>query len=381
MNRFCAVPHSRRYSGNSALLPISLYVHIPFCTRRCPYCSFYHVGASGERESAFVPRLIGEIESWMEKMPAGTRLATVYFGGGTPSILAERSWSLLFRALAPYIEDPSTAEITCELNPEDVTDGLCDLLVSHGVNRVSLGVQSMDAGAQERLGRCSPAKNRAAIERVKALFDNVSFDLLLGVPDRGGESLRRTIEQLAGYGPHHLSVYCLEPGGDVGDKTGGFWSRVDYEGAADEYLMVSGYLKTRGYLHYEVSSFALPGFECRHNRAYWDGGEYLGVGPAAHSCIGGRRFSNAASLELYMGRSGEERRIRDERTPDDIETEKVMLGLRTSSGLPVESLRCPEGVVNGILDERLAVIEGDRIRLTDRGYLLLNEVVLRLLAR
>lgn len=362
-------------------MPISLYVHIPFCTRRCPYCSFYHVAAGRERETVFVPRLIGEIESRLEAMPGGTRLATVYFGGGTPSLLTERSWSLLFGALAPYVDDPSTAEITCELNPEDVTDRLCGFLVSLGVNRVSLGVQSMDAAAQKTLGRCSPAKNRAAIERVKSRFANVSFDVLLGVPGRGAESLPGTMEQLVEYGPHHLSVYCLEPGGDVGDKSGGFWSRVDSEGAADEYLLVSGYLKSRGYLHYEVSSFALPGFECRHNRAYWDGGDYLGVGPAAHSCIDGRRFSNAASLGLYMNQSEEGRRIRDERSPDEIETERVMLGLRTSSGLQLESLRCPEGVVDGILEEGLAKIDGDRIRMTDRGFLLLNEVVLRLLER
>ena len=210
-------------------------------------------------------------------------------------------------------------------------------------------------------------------------FSNVSVDVLLGVPGRTMVSLDHTVEGLVRYGPAHLSVYCLEPGGDVSGAADRFWSGVDPEVSADEYLMVSKYLRSAGYDHYEVSSFARPGFECRHNRTYWDGGGYRGVGPAAHSFIDGKRFFHRASLSDYAEGAVENGRIYDERTTADLETERLMLGLRTSRGLALESLHCPEGVLNGIFGEGLATVSGNRIRLTDRGYLVLNEVVLRLL--
>jgi oxygen-independent coproporphyrinogen-3 oxidase len=359
---------------------ISLYIHIPFCTRRCPYCSFFRVRAGRKREAAFVPALVSEIETGLRRRPAGTRLETVYFGGGTPSVLSASGWQRVFGALAPYRDETAGAEITCELNPEDVTERLVTFLRDLGINRISLGVQSMEAGSQRRLGRCDPDVNRAAIETVRRRFANVSFDLLLGVPGRPRGRIRSTIAELAAAEPAHWSVYCLEPGGDAGDGSVDFWERVDPERSAGEYLLVCDELRSRGYHHYEVSSWARPGRECRHNRVYWSGGDYLGVGPAAHSCIGGERYSNPASLQSYLEFSGSGDPLRDRRTPADVETERVMLGLRTAEGLAAESLRCPDGVLDAILAEGLAVVAGGRFRLTDRGFLVLNEVALRVLA-
>jgi putative oxygen-independent coproporphyrinogen III oxidase len=337
------------------------------------------VGAGAGREESFVPVLVDEINWTLGNRPNGTRLHTVFFGGGTPSLLSEDSWKKLFGAMTPYLGPAGNIEITCELNPEDVCARLLDFLAGLGINRVSLGVQSLDPEAQTLLGRCSPEKNHKALERVLERFSNVSVDVLLGVPGRTMASLHDTVEGLVGYEPPHFSVYCLEPGGDVSGGADRFWAGVDSEVSADEFLMVSEYLRSAGYDHYEVSNFASPGYECRHNRTYWDGGDYVGVGPAAHSCIDGKRFYNRASLSDYTEGDWESRRIYDERSRADLETERVMLGLRTSRGLSLESLRCPQGVLDGIFEEGLATVTGNRIRLTDRGYLLLNEVVLRLL--
>lgn len=360
---------------------LSLYVHIPFCVRHCPYCAFYHVRPAPGNESAFLEALVSEIEQTLGAAAEPIRLQTVFFGGGTPSVLAGELWSRIFDALDPYLQSP--AEVTCELNPEDVSDEMLTHFRSLGVNRISLGVQSMEAASQQLLGRCSPEANRRAIERVRRLFQNVSFDVLLGIPERDPHTLERSLRELVGCGPQHLSVYCLEPGGDLDEQAAAFFKAVDSDGVADEYLLSCDLLEGAGFRHYEVSNFALPGFESAHNRCYWNGGEYLGLGPAAHSCRNGRRFHNPPSLSRYIETAGlppETRRIHDDPGPEGLEVERLMLGLRTDDGLEVETLHCPRGAIDAMLMDGLAAVDGGRLRLTDRGFLVLNEIVLKLLA-
>ena len=360
---------------------LSLYVHIPFCVRRCPYCAFYHVRPAFGDESAFLEALVSEIEQTLGAAAEPTRLQTVFFGGGTPSVLTVGSWSRIFDALDPYLQ--SAAEVTCELNPEDVRDEMLTHFRSLGVNRISLGVQSMDAASQHLLGRCSPEANRGAIERVRRIFRNVSFDVLLGIPERDPHTLERSLRELVGYGPQHLSVYCLEAGGDLDEQAAAFFKAVDSESVADEYLLSCDLLEGAGFRHYEVSNFALPGYESAHNRCYWNGGEYLGLGPAAHSYRNGRRFHNPPSLSSYLETAGlppETRRMHDDPGPEGLEVERLMLGLRTDDGLEVETLHCPRGAIDAMLMDGLGAVDGGRLRLTDRGFLVLNEIVLKLLA-
>jgi oxygen-independent coproporphyrinogen-3 oxidase len=362
---------------------LSLYLHIPFCKRRCPYCTFYHVPACSEGEGVFVDALLADVERTLEAYAEDVDIRTVYFGGGTPSSLTEASWSRIFTALRPRLSDTSTNEVTCEFNPEDVTPELLDFFTAAGVNRISLGIQTMDKKVQRRLGRCSPEINRKAIDSTLTRCSNVSFDVLLGVPQRGAASLERTMRELVEYRPAHLSVYCLERGGDAQAEVERFFEQVDPDRSAEEYLWVCQRLEGHGYRHYEVSNFALSGFESRHNRVYWEGGEYLGFGPGAHSYVGGRRFHVPPSLDDYLARAGTSSgagRIFDDTTPDEREMERLMLELRTSSGVAVEGLRCPEDAVNGILEDELAVIDQGRLVLTNRGYLVLNDIVLRLLS-
>jgi len=365
--------------------PLSLYVHIPFCHRRCPYCSFYHVRPDGDAEGAFVEALVAEARATIAELPSPVVFRTVYFGGGTPTILAESSWARIFESLESYLTE-ATEEVTCELNPEDAGDHMLAALAARGVNRLSVGIQSMDGDAQRLLRRCSPETNREAIKLAFRHFDNVSFDLLLGVPGRTARSMKQTLDELVDYRPHHFSVYCLEPGGDLGGEVADFFDAVDVDASADEYLVVCERLAGEGYRHYEVSNFARPGFDSLHNRAYWDGGDYVGLGPAAHSFVGGYRYHNPPSIETYLRFANGDLRPQDYRIVDDsraaeAEVERLMLALRSDRGFPVESLRCPPGAKDAILNEGLAQVKDGLLRLTDRGYLLLNEIVLRLTAQ
>ncbi len=356
---------------------ISLYIHVPFCTRRCSYCSFYHVPSEKERQRSFVDALLSEIDAALADL-SPVSLRTLFVGGGTPTVLAQSDWERVVGALEPFMRE-GVEEFTVEMNPEDVDANLARFLRGLGVNRASLGIQSMHPVGQKVLKRCDPATNERAIDVVQNEWDNVSFDVLLGVPKTTPADLAETLRRLLGKAPKHLSVYGLETGGDMADEVERFFRAVDPDRVADEYLEACRLLAAAGFGHYEVSNFAQPGFESMHNRAYWDGREYLGVGPAAHSMIGARRFSNEPSIDAYASRRGAEHltaRIHDE--VGDVRLESAMLALRTKQGIADEL--CDAAVLEEFLAEGLVLVEGNRVRLTDRGYLLLNDVVLKMLS-
>jgi oxygen-independent coproporphyrinogen III oxidase len=358
--------------------PLSLYIHIPFCTRRCSYCSFYHVDTAREREVCFVDALVGEIGAAMPSRDE-VSLRTIFVGGGTPTVLGNDSWERILSALAPWMPDGGPAEFTVEMNPEDVTREMVSFLHGLGVNRASLGIQSMHEVGQKVLKRCAPETNTRAIEIVMREFDNVSFDVLLGVPKTTPEDLTSTLETLLEHRPRHFSVYGLEAGGDMSHEVERFFAAVDPDRVADEYLKVCGALAGAGYWHYEVSNFAQPGFESLHNRVYWDGGDYLGLGPAAHSSMGGQRFWNEPSLDSYLSRRGGEHvQARGVDVHGDEVIERLMLALRTDRGAPRDWLTRDASVIEGFRRDGLIVDDGGRIRATDQGYLVLNDLVLRL---
>ena len=349
--------------------------------RRCPYCTFYHVSLPSRVElRRYADAVVREFELAADQIGEPFVVPSVFLGGGTPSLLDRRSLEKMVGVVRPYIAGED-AEITIEANPEDVDEPMLSALKETGFNRLSLGVQSLAPRAQRILNRCDPSVNRKAIKLAARDFSNMSFDLLLGIPGGSAEELAETFCEVELIAPKHLSVYCLEPGGDAAATDRDFFEDVDPERCADEYLVVCERLATAGYRHYEISNFAVPGFESIHNKRYWDGSEYLGLGPSAHSFIGGERFFNSPSLSDYLhDRDNPAGRVRrtENRGREERELEELMLGLRTSAGYSIGKLPGKEIVIQRLLDENLARIERDRLVLTDRGFLVLNEIVHRL---
>ncbi len=357
-----------------------LYVHLPFCAHRCGYCDF--VTALGRRDAhgAYVEALLRELE--LEGELLAPRLETVYLGGGTPTFTEPGA---LLRLLASL---PPAEEVTVEANPETVTPELASLLASQGVTRVSLGVQSFQPrllSVLERRG--SPRQARRAVAALRAVgIDNLSFDLLYGIPGQSPGDLEADLAQALALEPEHLSCYELEA--KPGTRFAHAWGRelARQSEAMEGYLeQVVETLVAAGYRWYETASFCRPGREARHNLAYWLGRDYLGLGIGAVSTVGDRRWRNRPHLARYLASLARgERPAREvEELPFPVRLrERVILGLRLDRPL---SLRAVEGAVDeGALPrlQDLGLVErrGDELTLTDRGRLLGSAVTAELLA-
>ncbi len=311
-------------------------------------------------------------------------IRTLYFGGGTPSALSEKSLRKIFKSFSSGLGLRLLEEATFELNPEDVHEQYLRFLSEEGINRISLGVQSMSERAQQVLKRCSSGDNESALISAGRVFDNINVDILAGIPGGSVKEIHETLDRVLLYEPSHISVYLLEEGADVNAGTREFFSSVDDEQSAIEYMHVCEVLNRRGYEHYEVSNFSLPGKESRHNRVYWDKEDYIGIGPGAHSCVSGIRTANAPSLEEYINGPRHEFDCKENFNRPARESsglEELMLGLRTNRGIALESLHGADSIIKDLEAGGLAKTAHGRLSLSDRGYLLLNEIILRLSSR
>lgn len=335
-----------------------VYVHAPFCARRCVYCDF---AVAVDRSPAAEPWLaaIGrEFETVRASgaAPLQPEVDTLYVGGGTPSLLDPRVVGRLPAALG-FHRLPATLEWTVEANPESFTDAVAREWAAAGVNRVSFGVQSFDPGALEWMGRLhSPSDVAASVARARAAgVRNVSVDLIFGLPDTVSRSWEADLRRALDLAPPHVSLYGLsvETGARLfRDVESGRTPRPSSARYREEYLAAAELFVAAGYEHYEVSNFALPGFASRHNSAYWTGASYLGLGNGAHSFHDGRRWWNEREWEAYQalvaqsghGRAGEERP-----SPDQTRLESLWLGLRTARGLDLVALEATDA------DRRTAV--------------------------
>ena len=311
-----------------------VYLHVPFCLSKCPYCDFCSFpGSNGEDRENYVKAVLREIE---ERGFPVRRATSVFFGGGTPALLTERQFDALLSAVAKKYGLSDGAEITFEMNPATADREKLRALRSLGFNRVSIGCQSLDDGELRALGRAHTAEDvfSAYEDALAAGFSNINLDLMYGIPRQTAGSFAKTLAKAVSLGPTHISSYglILEEGTPFFDRQTTLGLPGE-DAEADLYAMASQTLRSAGYLHYEVSNYARPGYECRHNLLYWRQGEYAGYGLSASSHIGGVRTTNTRDLKAYLSSPAssvaEEIVIKD----GDAEYEYIMLALRTGEGI------------------------------------------------
>jgi oxygen-independent coproporphyrinogen-3 oxidase len=328
-----------------------IYVHIPFCARICPYCAFYKDLLDRSQTSRFCEALLRELELNESRRRTGDgrsllRPSTIYFGGGTPTALNIAQLELLLRGFHERLELSQLVEWTIEANPGSVSERKAALLKKFGVNRISLGVQSWNDELLRLLGREHNAQQAEESFRIlrDAGFTNVNVDLMFGLTGQTVDQWRATLEKTIALEPEHVSTYCLTYEEDteffLRHARGEF--RQDSDVDAEFFEMKIGILEDAGYRHYEISNYARPGFESVHNRAYWLGKDYLGIGPSAVSTIGMQRWQNVCDYRAYINRalSGESTRTTSENLTHEMKrTERIALGLRTRDGISASELK------------------------------------------
>ncbi len=370
-----------------------LYVHIPFCGSRCAYCGFFTGGERLADWSRFRESLARELSSRSGEM--NFQLATCYFGGGTPSLMPADELSRLAKELEVIWrqatgEDFSPEEFTVEANPESVTEEKAVAWADAGVNRVSMGIQSMQEDELTVLGRRHrPGDVERAIEILGRHFCNISLDIMYGIPCQTPESLDDTLRKLFAFRPTHLSAYELmyDPSTLLTfRRDSGALEPMEEERVVELYTLLGERLSEEGFRHYEVSNYALAGMESRHNNLYWSGNPYIGLGPGASSYDGRRcRRNNPGLLREYLER-GVEPEV-EILTDEELFEEYILTRLRTARGIDLGEIESRFGVRRreGILKkakamqkEGVLVCEGRRLHLSERGFLLLDRAILSL---
>lgn len=363
---------------------LGLYIHVPFCIRKCAYCDFYSMPLDGVVANAYVNKILNELNRWggiLGCPPADT----LYFGGGTPSLLESGKIKAIIDE-SKKLFSLKNAEITMEVNPaEDLKQYLCDVSAA-GVNRLSIGLQSANDAELKILSRRHTAKEviTCVNDARSAGIKNISLDIMLGIPGQTKESLKKTVDFVLERNPEHISAYLLslEKGTEL-YKNKNSLNIPDDDEAGELYLYTCELLKSAGYERYEISNFAKDGKISKHNTKYWQGDDYLGLGPAAHSFINNKRFFYNRDIRAYLSDPKE--------IPDGeggTVEERLMLKLRLSSGL---SLNAFADEFSSVLDQnkinRLAKkaelfakndfvsFNGDVISLTDKGALVSNSII------
>ncbi len=377
---------SRQNRGTDRL-PAGLYVHVPFCRSKCPYCDF----ASGTDLALFPAWRAAVAQEMRLYRDLPLRFDTVYLGGGTPSLLVPAELAGLLALVHKYFEIADNPEITLEANPDDLTPAVLKGYREAGVNRLSLGVQSFHDRELTFLGRRHTADQalRAAAWVREAGFAALGLDLMYGLPGQGLEAWQATLEEALSFRPEHLSCYQLtvEAGTPLARRlTAGEFQGPAEEEAREFFLFTSRFLEERGYLHYEISNFAKgPKNRSQHNCKYWNHSPYLGLGPAAHSYMDGRRWWNHRSVPDYcrvLGRGEAPLAGEEVLSPEQLLLEAVMLGVRTAEGIDLKLLDFPaknETAVQAVVAAGLAQVKGNRLIPTREGLVVADRLPLWLM--
>ena len=371
---------------------LGLYVHVPFCSAICNYCNFNRGLFDAELKRQYVDALVREITSQRD----GASADTIYFGGGTPSLLEPVEVAAIIDAYRRTFAVAIDAEITLEANPETVTPERLDGFRAAGVNRLSFGVQSFRDEELQRLTRLHSAARAGEAFRMarEAGFDNISLDLMMWLPQQTIPQWLESVDSLIGLSPDHASLYILElyPNAPLREAMArGQWSLAPDDDAADMYLEAMARLDAAGYEQYEISNVARPGRESRHNLKYWTDGEWLGFGCGAHSTRQGVRWKNLSSTAEYIaavasgGQLVVERRTLSAR---DAMEEALFMGLRLARGIDVNTVKARFGIdvwdiyrrqLEQFREAGVLIYDGRLLRLSRAGMLLANEIMARFL--
>jgi oxygen-independent coproporphyrinogen-3 oxidase len=367
---------------------LGLYLHIPFCSAICNYCNFNR----GLLDADVKARYVNALEQEIRLAADGTPADTIYFGGGTPSLLEPSEVARLVRACRESFDVAAGAEVTLETNPETSTPARLDGFGSAGVNRISFGVQSFRDAELQRLGRIHSAARavEAFSDARRSGFDNISLDLMMWLPQQTRDEWRESVERLIDVQPDHASLYLLElyPNAPLKEEMArSGWSLAPDEDAAEMYLWSLARLDGAGYRHYEISNVARPGRASRHNMKYWTDGAWLGFGCGAHSTRAGVRWRNVSATADYVDRlSAGQSAIAERRVLSGRERleEALFTGLRLADGLEIDAIGRSYGVdvwarygdaLQPFIEEGLVRREGGRVRLTRHGMLVANEIM------
>lgn len=374
---------------------LSIYVHIPFCAKRCGYCNFVTFVDKENYMFDYTACLIKEIELQAEKFK-GHKVHSVYIGGGTPSHLHSGLMLKIMQALKKNYSFLRNAEISIEVNPNSLTVPKLEEYKACGVNRISIGAQTCNNNILKNINRIHNFDDfKLALELAQANgFDNISVDMLLGLPKQKVRDVKKMLKYLVSHEVKHISAYSLilERGTPMFNKVSdGKLVLPTEDKTVDMYNFVYKYLSKKGFKRYEVSNFALPDYECLHNTTYWTMGDYIGFGVAAHSYCFGERFANTNKLTEYIDNleKGKLAVVASEKLSiEEQKEETIMLSLRTSKGINIEAfntkfhcnlLEDKRQDINFLLTNRFIIIERGFLRLAENAFYVLNSVVQKLI--
>jgi oxygen-independent coproporphyrinogen III oxidase len=355
-----------------------LYGHVPFCAAKCHYCAFYSEAGSAAKMEDYANALLLELKGFAPQLAP----KTIFFGGGTPSLLPAGLLRRVLETIHEKVDLRHLGEWTIECNPSTVSTEKAKLFRECGVNRISMGVQALDDELLKTIGRVHSLK--AALESYAKLraaaFENINLDLMFGLPGQTLDHWRNTLKRAIGLQPEHLSTYCL-----ILEEDTEFWSlfqkgliKPNEEQELAMYQTAMDMLAAAGYRQYEISNFAKPGRECAHNIAYWEGKDYLGLGPSACSTVGDRRWQNVPDTDRYIEGIRSERPVvisEETITPELRASERVAFGMRMNAGVPAALLQGRwEKEIAELLFAELVQWRNGRLKPTPRGILFADEV-------
>jgi oxygen-independent coproporphyrinogen-3 oxidase len=363
---------------------MGIYIHVPFCIKKCSYCEFYSITFDEEYKNIYLKALLKEIETTTYKKKS----SSIYLGGGTPSLLKPEEIHLIINALYKKFNIENNAEITLEANPGALNLNRLNDYKLTGINRLSIGIQSLNDDELKILGRIhSPEEAINTLRAVSQNFDNFSVDIIYGIPYQNRKALANTLQILSTFDIPHISLYELtyhENTRLYENLKSGLIEPLSDDEVADLYLYSCDFFDKKNYIHYEISNFSLEGYQCIHNLNYWLRGDYVGFGPSAHSLIDNVRSYNVSDVTTYIEkveRTGSACMQNIILSEMEIIEEEIMLGLRTSYGIDRKKYSFSQDIIESLERNGFIKYTPHRITLTHRGMLVSNSIIIMLLKK